>query len=78
MKPWLVIPLVLLLLQHADSQNMDVGNALPCGEDNLSCINVFDPDDPNDCLTRAQLCNVMDDCVGGEDEGVGSNTLVCK
>ena len=75
MKPWLVIPLVLLLLQHADSQNMDVGNALPCGEDNLSCL----PGDTIDCLTRAQLCDGISDCSSGLDEGMaGASGLNCK
>ena len=66
MKRWLVIPLVLLLLQRADSQNMVVGNALPCGEDNLSCTNV-----PTTCLTADQICNGNNDCSPGSaiDEG---------
>ena len=66
MKRWLAIPLVLLLLQRADSQNMVVGNALPCGLDNLSCVN-----SPTTCLTAGQLCNGNNDCSPGSaiDEG---------
>ena len=79
MKRWLAIPLVLLILQRAKTQNMDhVGNALPCGDDNLSCINAVTPDDPNDCLTTDQLCNNVDDCAGGLDEGVEFASLDCK
>ena len=72
MKRWLVIPLVLLLLQRVNSQNMAVGNALPCGEDNFSCVN------PNGCLTTDQLCDGTDDCVGGLDEGTQFSNLDCK
>ncbi len=78
MKRWLVIPLVLLLLQRVDSQNMAVGNALPCGEDNLSCFNPVNPDDPNDCLTTDQLCDGTADCASGLDEGNQFASLDCK
>ena len=78
MRRWLAIPLVLLILQRVDSQNMDIGNALPCGEDNLSCINPVNSDDPNDCLTTDQLCDGTDDCAGGLDEGTEFATLDCK
>ena len=66
MKRWLVIPLVLLLLQRADSQNVAVGNALPCGDENLSCVNV-----PTTCLTVDQVCDGDNDCSPGAsiDEG---------
>ena len=67
MKRWLVIPLVLLLLQRADSQNMVVGLALPCGEDNLSCVNLQDGQPV--CLTTDQLCNTDIDCSPAIDEG---------
>ena len=78
MKRWLVIPLVLLLLRRADSQNMVVGNALPCGEDNLSCVNLFDQDDPRPvCLTTDQLCDGTNDCEGGMDEGAQFAILDC-
>ena len=76
MKRWLVIPLVLLLLQRADSQNMTVGNALPCGGDNLSCVNV-----PTTCLTVAQVCNGNNDCSPGagiDEGGALFASLDCK
>ena len=76
MKCWLVIALVILLLQRADSQNMDVGLALPCGDDNLSCVNV-----PTTCLTVDQVCNGNNDCSPGDaiDEGVAAfSSLDCK
>ena len=81
MKRWLVILLALVTLilhgQRVDSQNMDVGNALPCGDGNLSCLNVFDADDPNDCLTTAQLCNGVSDCDGAIDEdGLNGKTIM--
>ena len=72
MKHWLVIPLVLLMLRHVDSQNNETGMALPCGDDNLSC--------PSNgmCLTRDQLCDNATDCPGGIDEGVDFASLDCK
>ena len=73
-----MIPLALLILQRADSQNMVVGNALPCGEDNLSCFNPVVSDDPSDCLTKAQICDGTDNCVGGLDEGTDFASLDCK
>ena len=77
MKRLLVIPLVFLILR-VDSQNMAVGNALPCGEDNLSCVNMMNPDDPADCLTTDQLCDGTQDCASGLDEGVQFASLDCK
>ena len=76
MKRWLVIPLVLLLLRRADSQNMVVGNALPCGDENLSCVDV-----PTICLTVDQICNSnFTDCPSASiDEGGGLfASLDCK
>ena len=78
MKRWLAIPLVLLLLRRADSQNMVVGNALPCGDENLSCVNV-----PAICLTVGQLCNGnFTDCPGAgtaiDEGGALFASLDCK
>ena len=76
MKRWLAIPLVLLLLQRADSQNMVVGNALPCGDDNLSCVDV-----PTTCLTVDQICNSnLTDCFGPaiDEGGALFASLDCK
>ena len=78
MKRWLVIPLVLLLLRRADSQNMVVGNALPCGDENLSCVSV-----PTICLTVGQLCNSnFTDCPGTgtaiDEGGTLFASLDCK
>ena len=70
MKRWLVIPLVLLMLRRVDSQNNVTGTALPCGDDNLSCVNALIPNDPNDCLVTDQLCDGTNDCASGLDEGV--------
>ena len=69
----LVIPLVLLILlsHRVNSQNMVVGNALPCGVDNLSCL-------PNGCLNTTQLCDETEDCPDGLDEGVALASLNCK
>ena len=78
MKHWLAIPLVLLILRRVDSQNNATGNALPCGDANLSCVNPADPDDPADCLNTSQLCNDFNDCDGGIDEGIDFATLDCK
>ena len=44
---------------------------LRCGTDNLSC-----PDN-GDCITVPQLCNLVNDCPGGQDEDV-SYGLLCK
>ena len=76
MKRWLVIPLVLLLLQRADSQNNAVGTALPCMDDNLSCVNV-----PTTCLTVDQLCDGNNDCLPGaaiDEGGALFQSLDCK
>ena len=77
MKQWLVIPLVFLVLQRVDSQNNDTGNALPCGDDNLSCLNPANPDNPNICLTTDQLCDGTNDCASGLDEGTNFANLDC-
>ena len=68
-----MILIVLVILSRVDSQNMVVGNSLPCGEDNLSCINQIDP-----CLVTAQLCDGTDDCENGLDEGNNFASLDCK
>ena len=77
MKRCLVIPLLLLILQRVDSQNLIVGNALPCGVDNLSCLN-FNLNDPADCLATDQLCDGTDDCGNGFEEGQEFSNLDCE
>ena len=72
MKQWLVVPLVLLILRRVDTQNNVTGFALPCGDDNLSCPTT------GRCLTTDQLCDGIDDCPGGIDEGDDFASLDCK
>ena len=40
--------------------------------DNLSCL------DNNECFPRAQLCDGVNNCVDGSDEGIGNAAIICK
>ena len=70
-----ILCLALALLAYCYAQDLTVGNALPCGVDNLSCK----PDE--ECYNRTALCNGIIDCpTFEEDEGDPDilNALDCK
>ena len=49
------------------------------GTDNLSCVDQPDMG-VGTCFTIGMLCNGVNDCIGGEDEGSGDlfNSIECK
>lgn len=49
------------------------------GTDNLSCVNQPDMGG-SPCFTVDMLCNGINNCAGGEDEGIGDqfNSIECK
>lgn len=75
----LVLSTLLLLRSHYSAAQPalegGIGFALPCGEDNLSCPRL---DDALQCYTQAELCNGVQDCAGGSDEGMNLISLECK
>ncbi len=80
MKHSIFIPLVVLIFlgHRVVSQNMVVGNDLPCGVDNLSCVNATAQGGQDNCLTVDQLCDGTADCADGLDEGNQFASLDCK
>ena len=75
----LILSVLLLLQSHCSTAQPalegGIGFALPCGEDNLSCPRL---DNALQCYTQAQLCNRIQDCAGGSDEGMNLISLACK
>ena len=53
-----------------------IGNELPCGVDNLSCPRIENT--PLECYNMTMLCDGMDFCTGGSDEGRNLVSLDCK
>ena len=74
--------LLLLVLQlHCITSQGPIGFALPCGEDNFSCPRIGDISTiPLMCYTFDELCNGIQFCSGGSDEGNRSTivSLECK
>ena len=81
-----LVCLLLAVVKRTVGQSLSIGNDLPCeqpGEDpddthdrdNLSCPLL----DPNElaCYSRAMLCDGVEDCVGGSDEGTSLIALQC-
>ena len=75
MRRSVILCLALALSAYCYAQNLTIGNALPCGDDNMSCV-------PGElCYTRDEVCNGAAFCpVFGEDEGDPTilNALDCK
>ena len=60
---------------------MEIGNSLPCEEDNFSCPRIGNLSIiPLQCYTQEELCNGVDLCEGGSDEGNNETivSLECK
>ena len=53
-------------------------DALPCGDDNLSCPRTDPDSQPLMCLTVAELCEGNQFCPGGQDEGNNLAALNCR
>ena len=75
MRRAVILCLALALSAYCYAQNLTIGNALPCGTDNLSCV------PGEECYPRSELCSGTAFCPAfGEDEGDPSilNALDCK
>ena len=74
--------LLLLVLQlHCIIGQGPIGFALPCGEDNFSCPRIGDLSIiPLMCYTFDELCDGVEFCSGGSDEGNRDTiiSLECK
>lgn len=75
----LILAMLLLWQSHYSAAQPalegGIGFARPCGEDNLSCPRL---DEALQCYTQAELCNGIQDCDGGSDEGQDLVSLECK
>ena len=76
-----VLYLLLIFLPITYSNLEDIGNSRPCGQDNLSCpggVTVRQADPTPICLNSSQLCDGVNDCRDGPDEGINFPSLNCK
>ena len=80
-----VVCLFLAVAHRVAGQDLRLGNLRPCQdpgadpdasnpEDNLSCPRL---DQVLQCYSEAQLCNGVEDCDGGSDEGADLVALEC-
>ena len=73
--------LSLALQLHCITGQGPIGSVLPCGEDNLSCPRIGNLSEiPLMCYPWEELCNGMEVCEGGSDEGRNTTiiSLECK
>ena len=74
------VAMLLLLLGAVGGQD-PIGSELPCGEDNFSCPRIGNLSQiPLQCYSRQELCNGIEFCDGGSDEGRDDtiNSLECE
>ena len=65
-----VVSVILLLLLGWVYGQGEIGFLLPCGEDNFSCPRIGNLSQiPLQCYSRAELCDGVEFCNGGSDEG---------
>ena len=85
-KTFLFYVLLLAVAQRVAGQGQ-IGRAFPCqapgsdpdqnfAEDNLSCPNT--DQSILDCYSRTELCNAVEFCDGGSDEGTNIVALECS
>ena len=72
MKTVKLLHLIFALLQYAGAQMVTDPNALPCGNDNLSCPG------EDQCFNSSMLCDGERFCSVGTDEGMGVDSLNCE
>ena len=73
--------LSLVLQLHCITGQGPIGFELPCGEDNLSCPRIGSLSEiPLMCYTFGELCDGVELCAGGSDEGRNTTiiSLECK
>ena len=75
MKTVQLLQLIFAIVQCAGGQGTDP-NELPCGDDNLSCVNP----DPTilECFSTSDLCDGIEFCSNERDEGRNENALDCE
>jgi len=82
-----VLSLLLAVVQRVAGQDLLIGNSRPCEDvvgadpdpnnptDNLSCPRL---DTELQCYPEAQLCDGVEQCAGGSDEGTNLVALTCE
>ena len=74
-----LVGLVVCVLLEWEAVSGQIGQERPCGEDNFSCPRIGNLSQiPLQCFTRQELCNGMDFCISGTDEGADIASLKCK
>ena len=86
--PYSALSLLLCLALHLQGitsqlhpRVLEIGNDLPCEEDNFSCPRIGNLSViPLLCYTREELCDGVELCEGGSDEGDDDTlaSLECK
>ena len=74
-----LVGLVVCVLLEWEAVSGHIRLERPCGEDNLSCPRIGNLSQiPLQCFTRQELCNGIDFCSSGTDEGTDIASLKCK
>ena len=75
---WAAVSLLVIWLQGVRGQGQ-IGFELPCGVDNLSCPRTGNNSgEPLECYVWEELCNGVEICDGGTDEGRNIVSLECE
>ena len=74
-----ILLVVMVKLQVTSGQG-EIGSEFPCGVDNLSCppVNMLPNTTAPVCYGFGELCNGIQFCSNGNDEGFDNVALECK